>query len=94
MCMNSVQFELDPFCSPSSFAPDGFSLLIDPAGLLQAASQLACSGQLGFGYKHLDTLTVIYFYTQSPLYRQETGAREAHATNEDGPQVLAKQNEM
>lgn len=38
------EFKVDPFCSPSPFSLDGFSLLTDPAGLLQAASQLACCG--------------------------------------------------
>lgn len=63
MCVHTVQFELDPFCSPSSFAPEEFSLLIDPAGLLQAASQFVWSGWFGFGYKNPETLIVIYFYT-------------------------------
>lgn len=63
MCVYTVQFELHPFCSPSSFAPDEFSLLTDPAGLLQAANHPACSGWCVFGYKNLDTLIVIYFYT-------------------------------
>lgn len=44
MCVYAVQFELDPLCSPFSFASDGFSLFIDPAGLLWAANQLASSG--------------------------------------------------
>ena len=30
-----LESEPDPFCSPSPFSPDRFSLLTDPAGLLQ-----------------------------------------------------------